>query len=28
MVIDFDAKKGKLTFTAKPVEEPALSKAS
>ena len=28
VVVDFDAKQGKLTFTAKPVEEPVFSKAS
>jgi len=28
VVVDFDAQEGKLTFTAKPVEKPVLSKAS
>jgi ATP-dependent Clp protease ATP-binding subunit ClpB len=28
VVVDFDANEGKLTFTAKPVEEPVLSKVS
>jgi len=28
VVVDFNAQQGNLTFTAKPVEEPALSKAS
>ena len=28
VVVDFDAQEGKITFTAKPVEEPVLSKAS